>query len=273
LIGFHGLSYEYLTKTLQQEYSTVHKKKLPSKIIMLHLGHGCSMAAVREGKCIDTTMGFSPCGGFPMSTRCGDLDPEVVLYLIQHEGVAVKDMKNVLNKQCGLVAFSSKGDDMRDLEASRYTDPAAKLALDYFIYHLVKHLCGLVGALGGVDMIVFTAGIGENSVLVRKLICDKLYFLGVLLEDDKNNEVAVGGGEGGGVGGGEKGLPVPVHGTISTEASRVVVRVIPTNEELVIAQQSLEVANTISTISSSSSSSAISANASASATLGTASAI
>lgn len=228
--GFHGLSYEYLVDFIADECTTISPPKpLPKKIIIAHLGHGCSMAAIRDGKCIDTTMGFSPCGGFPMSTRSGDLDPEVVLFLLQHEGVPIEEMKSLLNKRSGLVAFSSKGDDMRDLERSHMTDPSAKLALDYFIYHLTKHMCGLIGGLQGIDMLVFSAGIGEHSALVRQLVCEKLAFLGITLDKTRNEQS---------------------YSTISSDQSRVVVRVIPTNEELVIAQQSQRVAHVLAIDSS-----------------------
>ncbi len=176
------------------------------------------MAAVKHGRCIETTMGFSPTGGFPMNSRSGDLDPEVVLFLVQHEGVPVEDMKNVLNKKSGLLALSESGDDMRDLfKAEAEGDEAARFALEYFVYHLTKHMGALVSSLSGLDMLVFSAGIGESSSEIRKRVCQRLEYLGVQLDDEAN---------------------VLNASVISAPSSRVVVRMIPTNEEIVIGRQS-----------------------------------
>ena len=225
--GFHGLSYQYLMSVLEKEsqeqsVSPSLNTVIPSKqrILLAHLGHGASMAAVKHGHCIETTMGFSPTGGFPMSSRSGDLDPEVVLFMLQHEGVPILDMKDTLNKRSGLVAFTSKGDDMRDLlTAEAAGDEEAHFAADYFVYHIVKHIGSLVACLGGLDVLVFSAGIGERSSPIRKRICEKLHYLGCEIDDLAN----------------EANLTV-----ISTPTSSIVVRVIPTNEEIVIARLSLD---------------------------------
>eukprot|EP01042_Synura_sphagnicola_P030950 gene30950-39853_t len=178
------------------------------------------MAAIKDGRCIDTTMGFSPAGGFPMSTRSGDLDPEVVLFLMQHENIPIEDMKDVLNKKSGVLAISERSDDFKDLLAFEDSDPKCHLAIEYFCYHVRKHMGALVGALNGLDVLVFSAGIGEKSVELRKRICQGLEYLGVEIDDARNarNETV-----------------------ISTDSSRVVVRVINTNEEVVIARQSRKV--------------------------------
>lgn len=237
--GFHGLSYEYLTTAISVDQS--------GRVILAHLGHGCSLAAVRDGVCIDTTMGFSPCGGFPMSTRCGDVDPEVVLFLLEC-GQAISgsstetlaaDLKVLLNTQCGLVALSEVGDDMRDIEAAvahgqdragsrENSFQRATFALDYFVHHLTKHLSGLVGVMGGLDGLVFSAGIGENSSVVRSMVCHRLQYLGVVLDETRNK---VHGEHTGGV--------------ISSERSSVGVRVVKTNEELIIARHAREMANSV----------------------------
>ena len=215
--GFHGLSYEFLLSTLLAEDAT---RIQCSKIIIAHLGHGASLAAVKDGHCIDTTMGFSPTGGFPMSTRTGDLDPEVVLYLLDHEHVPMTDMKNVLNKKSGLLAISECSDDMKDLLQNEESDEKCKFAVDYFVYHVSKHISALVCALGGLDILVFSAGIGEKSDVIRQRICGRLSIFGVELNDSRN---------------------AAHDNIISSDTSKVEVRMIPTNEELVIARQSVQI--------------------------------
>eukprot|EP00349_Pseudokeronopsis_sp_Brazil_P002787 CAMPEP_0202963836 /NCGR_PEP_ID=MMETSP1396-20130829/7875_1 /ASSEMBLY_ACC=CAM_ASM_000872 /TAXON_ID= /ORGANISM="Pseudokeronopsis sp., Strain Brazil" /LENGTH=394 /DNA_ID=CAMNT_0049685413 /DNA_START=37 /DNA_END=1221 /DNA_ORIENTATION=+ len=215
--GFHGLSYEYLMSVLRKEDEA---RTNSSKILIAHLGHGASMAAVKNGRCIDTTMGFSPAGGFPMSTRSGDLDPEVVLFLMQHEGIPIDEMKDVLNKRSGVLAISERSDDFKDLLSFEESDPKCRFAIDYFCYHVRKHIGSLVGAMNGLDTLVFSAGIGEKSAELRRRICLGLEYLGVEIDDEKNNRHE------------------PV---ISTSSSRVSVRVINTNEEVVIARQCIEV--------------------------------
>ena len=152
-----------------------------------------------------------------MSTRTGDLDPEVILYLLQHEHIPVTNMKELLNKRAGLLAISERSDDMKDLLEYEDNDTKCKFAVEYFCYHLAKHMGALIAALGGLDMLVFTAGMGEKSPAIRKRICDKLSFMGVTLDDsanERNNNI------------------------ISSVQSNVVVRVLNTNEELVIAKHS-----------------------------------
>ena len=221
--GFHGLSYEYLLSSLCQELGQEHVRAL--KIVFLHLGHGASLAAVSNGVSIDTTMGFTPCGGFPMSSRLGDIDPEVVLYLLDNEGVAPAELKALLNKKCGLIAFSDKGNDFRALDKAAHVqdDPSAVFAHTYFIYHLAKHVAAMVSALGGLDCLVFSAGVGENSSFVRERLCARLAYLGVELDEEQNSSKSA------------------ESRIISAAQSRVVVRVIPTNEEVVIARASVAI--------------------------------
>jgi acetate kinase len=212
--GFHGLSYEYLLGVLRSEDET---RANSSRILFAHLGHGASMAAVKDGRCVDTTMGFSPAGGFPMSTRSGDLDPEVVLFLMQHEHIPVEDMKDVFNKKSGVLAISERSDDFKDLLTFEESDPKCHFAIEYFCYHVRKHIGALVSAMNGLDTIVFSAGIGEKSSELRKRICLGLEYLGVEVDDERNTR----------------------HNTvISSDRSRVIVRVINTNEEVIIARQS-----------------------------------
>lgn len=224
--GFHGLSYEYLLSSLMEELGEEHVRGL--KLVFLHLGHGASLAAVSNAAAVDTTMGFSPCGGFPMSTRLGDIDPEAILFLLDNESVPAGELKVLLNKKCGLRAFSDKGGDFRELEkAASALDPAAAFALDYFVYHLCKHIAAMVSALGGLDCLVFTAGVGENSCLVRERVCQRLAYLGVELDVEGNKATS------------------SAPRVISDAHSRVVVRVMPTNEEVVIARASVAVAKAI----------------------------
>ena len=212
--GFHGLSYEYLMSALRKEDEA---KANTSRILIAHLGHGASMAAVKDGQCVDTTMGFSPTGGFPMSTRSGDLDPEVVLFLMHHEHIPIDNMKDVLNKKSGVLAISERSDDFKDLLTYEESDPKCHLAIEYFCYHVRKHMGALVAAMNGLDTLVFSAGIGEKSSELRKRICQGLEYLGVEIDEERNSR----------------------HDTvISSDRSKVVVRVINTNEEVVIARQS-----------------------------------
>lgn len=211
--GFHGLSYEFLLSQLLLED---RECTLRSKIVIAHLGHGASCAAVLDGRCVETTMGFSPTGGFPMSTRTGDLDPEVVLYLLQHENVPLAEMKHLLNQKAGLLAISGYSDDQKDLLDREHEDERCRFAVEYFVYHVCKHIAALCVSLNGLDTLVFSAGIGEKSDVTRERICARLAFLGVKLDAEKNAQHA---------------------SIISAEDSAVTVRVMPTNEEVIIARQ------------------------------------
>jgi acetate kinase len=210
--GFHGLSYEYVAKTLQQ----VAPKIANGRVIVAHLGSGASMCALKKGRSAESTMGFTALDGLPMGTRPGQIDPGVVLYLISEKGMSASNAQNFLYRDCGLKGLSGISNDMRELEASE--DPKAKLAVDYFIYRIGLNAGMLAAALQGLDAFVFTAGIGENSVLIRARIADQLGWLGVTLDEVENSR----------------------HGRlISASDSRIPVYVIPTDEELMIAQHTL----------------------------------
>jgi acetate kinase len=202
--GFHGISYSYVSKRLDA-------LNAGDKLIVAHLGNGASVCAIRGGRSIDTSMGFTPMEGLVMGTRAGDLDPGAILYLLRN---GHSDLDDLLNHQCGLRGLSGISGDVRELEAS--SDPNAQLALDVFAYRAAKYIAGYCAALNGVDAIAFTAGIGEHSASMRQRICDRLAFLDVILDDAGNRAARTD------------------ERRIST--GRVGVWVIPTNEELEIAR-------------------------------------
>ena len=210
--GFHGLSYAFLMK----ELTRVGKKgESDGRIILAHLGNGSSMAAVKAGKPADTTMSFTPTSGLPMSRRSGDLDPGLVAYLARTEGMGADQFHKMVNTESGLLGVSEISSDMRDLLKQEQHDPRAAEAVALFCYQAKKWIGALTSALGGLDTLVFTAGIGEHSPVIRARICDGLEFLGVALDKERN----------------EAGEPV-----ISTDDSRVTVRVMRTDEESEIAR-------------------------------------
>ena len=214
--GFHGLSYAYLMKELRR----IAPYEAQGRIILAHLGNGASMAAVRGGKSMDTSMGFTPTAGLPMGTRSGDLDPGLLSYLSRTEGMTVEQFHTMVNQQSGLLGVSETSSDLRDLLASESHDPRAAEAVALFCYQAKKWMGSFAAALGGLDTLVFSGGIGENSAVVRARICDGLQFLGVTLDETRN----------------EAGEAV-----ISTEGSGVTVRVIHTDEESEITQSVLHV--------------------------------
>jgi acetate kinase len=207
--GFHGLSYEYIASVLPE----VAPEIAPGRVIVAHLGSGASLCAMRDRKSIDSTLGFTALDGLCMGTRPGALDPGVVLYLFQNLGLSAKEVETILYKRSGLVGISAVSNDMRDLLGN--SDPAAKLAVDYFVYRAAKEIGALAAVLGGIDAIVFTAGIGENSAEIRSRICDASAWLGLELDSDANSRK---------------------QPRISRSGSRVSAWVIPTNEELIIAR-------------------------------------
>jgi acetate kinase len=215
--GFHGLSYEYILQELRVEAGP---EVADGRIIVAHLGNGASMAAVRHGKSIDTTMGFTPTGGLVMGTRSGDLDPGVVLYLIEERGMSPAAVDEMLNEHAGLVGVSGLSSSMKDLLACEDEDFHAAEAVSLFCYQAKKFLGALTAALGGLDTLIFTAGIGENAPAVRGRICEGLEFLGIRLAPDRNDANA------------------PV---ISRDDSPVAVRVMHTNEALMIARHTRDV--------------------------------
>jgi acetate kinase len=210
--GFHGLSYAYLMEELARLGDPA---ATTGRVILAHLGNGASMAAVRDGKNIDTSMGFTPAGGLPMGTRPGDLDPGVAWYLMQTENLTPKQFNNLINHESGLLGVSETSSDMRDLLDRETQDVRAAEAVALFCYQVKKWIGAFAAALGGLDTLVFAGGIGEKAPVVRARICDGLRFFGIELEEKRNA-----GNE----------------GVISAAASRVVVRVIRTDEECMIAK-------------------------------------
>jgi len=207
--GFHGLSYEYIASVLPE----VAPQIAAGRVIVAHLGSGASMCALRNGRSVDSSLGFTALDGLCMGTRPGTLDPGVVLYLFQGLGMSSKEVETVLYKRSGLLGISGISNDMRVLLQS--SEPSALLAIDYFVYRAAREIGGLAAVLGGVDGIVFTAGIGEHSAEVRRRICGASAWLGLAIDDDANAR----------------------HSTrISKPDSAVSVWAIPTNEELMIAR-------------------------------------
>jgi acetate kinase len=209
--GFHGLSYAFLMGELAR---VAGLQAARGRIILAHLGNGASLAAVYEGKSVDTSMGLTPTGGVPMSTRSGDLDPGVLWYLARTEKMSAKQFNEMVNFQSGLLGVSETSADMRDLLAREPQDVRAAEAVALFCYQVKKWIGAFAAALGGLDTLVFAGGIGENAPPVRARICTGLGFLGILLEEKQNAANA---------------------GVISAAASRVAVRVMRTDEELMIA--------------------------------------
>jgi acetate kinase len=207
--GFHGLSYEYIVGRLPAVAPDVAR----GRVVIAHLGSGASMCAVDDGRSVDSTMGFTALDGIPMGTRCGQLDPGVVLYLVAEKGYGSKDLERLLYRESGLRGLSGISNDVRVLLASAH--PRARLALDYFTYRVGRELAALAGALGGLDAVVFTAGIGENSPEIRARVCARAEWLGLYLDEAANRA------------GGPR---------ISAAGSRVSAWVIPTDEERIIAE-------------------------------------
>ncbi|HEY8506530.1 MAG TPA: acetate/propionate family kinase [Gemmataceae bacterium] len=209
--GFHGLSYESILGQLRE----VSAPEADGRVIVAHLGNGASMAAVRGGECVETTMGFTPTAGLVMGTRPGDLDPGLLVYLMRAHQLGPDETERILNKESGLLGLSGRTNDVAELLRREASDPAAKLALDVFCYQARKWVGALAAALGGLETLVFTAGIGENAPAVRARICSGVEHLGVTIDAGRNAENAA---------------------VISADGARVAVRVMKTDEELVIAR-------------------------------------
>ncbi|MBE6921158.1 MAG: acetate kinase [Ruminococcaceae bacterium] len=218
--GFHGTSHKYIARRAAELYGSKE-----FKMINCHLGNGSSLSAVKDGKCQDTSMGLSPLAGVPMGTRSGDIDACVVQFICNKYGMSVDDCLNMLNKKSGVLALSETSSDFRDLEAGDAEgNEKCTLALEKFYYEVAKYIGSYTAALNGIDMLTFTAGVGENGPSTRAAICEYLGFMGVKIDPEKNN---VRGKE----------------ALISTPDSKVQVWVIPTNEELMIAQDTAELVN------------------------------
>lgn len=207
--GFHGLSYDYIAGRLAEIAPSLHA----GRAVVAHLGNGASMCGMLAGRSVGSTMGFSALDGLPMGTRCGQLDPGVVLHLLRQEGMSADEVEALLYKQSGLLGLSGLSNDMRTLEAAG--TPEAQQAIDYFVFRIRRELGALAAVLGGLDALVFTGGIGENSTLIRERVCEGMAWIGIELDRAANA-------------GGET--------VISTALSRVRVLVIPTDEERVIAR-------------------------------------
>lgn len=212
--GFHGLSYEYV----MSELHVLEGRLANGRVIIAHLGNGASMVAVREGKSIDTSMGFTPLEGLVMGTRSGDVDPGVLLYLLEHKKISAKEMNTLLNEESGLLGVSGASGDIRVLLDTMHQDARAWEALDLFCYRAKKYIGAYAAVLGGLDVLVFAGGIGEHAPLARKRICDDLDFLGICLDTPCNEANSA---------------------LISSPESRVKVRVIKTNEDLMIVRHVL----------------------------------
>jgi acetate kinase len=219
--GFHGTSHRYVAYRYRQLRGLTREQ---TNIITLHLGNGCSAAAIRAGDSIDTSMGMTPLEGLVMGTRSGDLDPAIIDHLAIKEGMTVHQIESLLNTQSGLIGISGLTNDMRELleEARENNDRRARLAIEIFCYRARKYIGGYLAAMGGADAIVFTGGIGENSPEVRALICEGLQFMGLELDADRNATCTNGH-----------------EGLISAEASRLAAYAIPTDEELLIARDTV----------------------------------
>lgn len=211
--GFHGLSYCYISETLPK----LMGDKSKGRIVVAHLGQGASMCALKELKSIATTMGLTALDGLPMGTRCGSIDPGVILYLASAKGYSTQAIQDLLYKQSGLLGLSDVSDDMRTLLHSK--SPKAIEAVDYFCYHIQRELGSLVAALEGLDVLVFTGGIGENASRIRQKVCEGLSWLNIELDEGLNSS-----------------LSSHVASQISNHTSQVSVWIIPTNEEIIIAQ-------------------------------------
>lgn len=217
--GFHGTSHRFVSARTAE---ILGKDMSELKIVTCHLGNGASLAAVENGKSVDTSMGFTPLEGLAMGTRCGDIDPAIVTFIMEKEELDTTQMNNLLNKKSGVLGISGVSSDFRDIEgAASEGNERAKLALDKFNARVKKYIAAYAAVMGGVDAVVFTAGLGENSASNRVEICSGLEFMGVEIDKEKNN---IRGKE----------------AIVSTDASRVKVLVVPTNEELMIAKDTVE---------------------------------
>ena len=214
--GFHGLSYEFIARVLPEAAPEI----AGGRVIAAHLGSGASMCAMQDGQSVDSSMGFTGLDGLPMGTRPGQIDPGIVLLLITHRGMSPQEVEHMLYHESGLKGISGISNDVRDLLAS--DDPRAQLALDVFAFRAAKEVGGLTSVLGGLDALVFTAGIGENAPEIRRNICDRLTWLGIALDDDANNQNAT---------------------LISRQGATPRVYVIPTDEDYMIALHTLQTLN------------------------------
>ncbi len=212
--GFHGLSYEYILQVLRD----LDGPLADGRVIIAHLGNGASLAAIQGGKSIDTSMGFTPAEGLVMGTRCGDLDPGVLIYLLEEKKMTPEQVNSLINQKSGLLGVSDSSEDMQDLLEREGSDEHVAEAIELFCYRLKKYIGAYAAALGGLDMLVFTGGIGEHAATIRQRVCADMQFLGIVLDPERN----------------QAGKQL-----ISSDQSVVKVRVIPTNEDLMIARHTM----------------------------------
>ena len=216
--GAHGTSHSYVANRLAK----LIKKDIQNlKIVTCHLGQGASLCAIKDGKCIDTSMGLTPLGGIAMVTRSGDLDPSVVTYIMEKESITPREMNNILNKKSGLFGMTGLEPDFREIEKESHSNETAKLAIDKFCSIVAQYIARYAVVMGGIDAIVFTGGIGENQINIRNSICEKLSFMGAKIDVEKNN-----------IKGEER--------EISKIDSKIQIWIIPTNEELMIAKETMK---------------------------------
>lgn len=219
--GFHGTSHRYVLQRAAEFLNFDPKEK---NVISCHIGNGASVAAIKHGKCVDTSMGLTPLEGLVMGTRSGDIDPSVILYIMDKEHLSIKEASDLLNKESGMLALSGVSSDMSEIgKAAKEGNRRACLANKIYNYRLKKYICGYMGAMGGADYILFTAGVGEHEWNMRRDCVSNLDFLGIKI-DEKLNKAAFG-----------------IESVISTPDSKVTVAVIPTDEELLVAQDTLKV--------------------------------
>ena len=218
--GFHGTSHSYVSKRAAE---VLGEKYEDLKIIVCHLGNGASISAVKNGKCVDTSMGLTPLEGLIMGTRSGDIDPAIMEFIAHKENKSIDEIMNILNKKSGVLGLSDNlSSDFRDIEEGYFAgDKSAVRAMNVFCYRVVKYIGAYIAVMNGVDVICFTAGVGENGPLVRSLVCKNLAYMGITLDDELNQK---------------RGQDL----VISTPDSKTKVMVIPTNEELMIAKQTAE---------------------------------
>ncbi|HRX64216.1 MAG TPA: acetate kinase [Candidatus Absconditabacterales bacterium] len=218
--GFHGTSHKYVSHRACE----ILKKDINSqKIITCHIGNGVSITAIKDGSVVNTSMGFTPLAGLVMGTRSGDIDPAIIDFLSQKEGLTTQEINNILNKKSGLLGISGQSSDLRDIETG---DSQCQLALNVYINRIIEYIGSYIALMGGVDMIILTAGVGEKSPIVRQKIVEKLGYLGIYLDEAQNNKKSE-------------------EVIISTKDSKIKILVIPTQEELMIAQDTYTLVNAI----------------------------
>lgn len=219
--GFHGITLNYMTR---EAAKIVGKPREEMKIVSLMMGSGCTANAMINGKSVDVSTGFTPHEGLIQSTRCGDIDATAVTYLMEKEGISISDMEDMLNRESGWFGISGISNDMREIEEQLNTNPRAKLAIETTAYRVKKYIGAYAAAIGGIDMLIFSGGVGENGTVIREKICKNLEFLGIELDVEVNKDFRK-------------------QGIISKESSRVKVVVINTDEEIEIARDTYNVVN------------------------------